>query len=458
MTTTLDDAVTAVTGFGDARFQEGADSRQAEVDDLKAKLDAATKPPPPPPPPPPPADSLLVGWSMSKNPHPGVCGVSRVYDPADLGEIDKAVNVHNSTTRRCTWPRSSTTPPASSWPSSAGSTRSSPDGCFRLLGLPVGLVPQRGDLPDRPLPAGRSASRSASRCGPSRSRSTSPAQEMLITAPELNHLRPVTDKVEHLFRTTGSGREMLPKPAGNGINHQPQFQAHFVNNARIVSRLPNRDGKRRQGHAPAGHRDGRGQDYPDNGWIELIETMKAGSPGAQWRCHGVSRGVRDRYYKYTMGEDPDLPFYVHRYMAMHRPSWSAGGAQGQDRDLRRHRRQHRLPPQHLRRARRRHQPGVRAAPADGLRPDPGVQLGHRVQRRRLRPDQDQRRAAPRLRRPDRERSCSSPAPTWTRLLLVLGRHGRRLHPRPVRDPGLRRDQHPKSTSTPTCCGCWPGST
>jgi hypothetical protein len=94
MTTTLDDAVTAVTGFGDARFQEGADSRQAEIDDLKAKLDAATKPPPPPPPPPPPADSLLVGWSMSKNPHPGVCGVSRVYDPADLGEIDKAVNVH----------------------------------------------------------------------------------------------------------------------------------------------------------------------------------------------------------------------------------------------------------------------------------------------------------------------------------------------------------------------------
>lgn len=64
------------------------------------------------------------------------------------------------------------------------------------------------------------------------------------------------------------------------------------------------------------------QDYPPNGWMELIETMKAGSEGAQWRVHGVSRGVRDNYYKYTQGEDPDLPFYVHRYMAMHRPSWS----------------------------------------------------------------------------------------------------------------------------------------
>jgi hypothetical protein len=63
------------------------------------------------------------------------------------------------------------------------------------------------------------------------------------------------------------------------------------------------------------------QDFPDNGWVELIETMKAGTPGAQWRCHGVSRGVRDRYYRYTTGHDSDLPFRVHRYMAMHRPSW-----------------------------------------------------------------------------------------------------------------------------------------
>lgn len=64
------------------------------------------------------------------------------------------------------------------------------------------------------------------------------------------------------------------------------------------------------------------QDYPDNGWLELIETMKAASPGAQWRVHGVARGVRDRFYRYTNGEDPDIPFTVHRKMAMHRPSWS----------------------------------------------------------------------------------------------------------------------------------------
>lgn len=148
-----------------------------------------------------------------------------------------------------------------------------------------------------------------------------PGQELLIGAPELNHLRPVVDKIEHQLLARRITREMLPRQRGNGINHQPQFQAHFVNNARIVSRLPNRDGRGFKGQHPLKIELDEGQDVPDNGWIELIETMKAASPGASWRVHGVSRGVRDRYYKYTMQQDPDIPFYVHRYMAMHRPSW-----------------------------------------------------------------------------------------------------------------------------------------
>ncbi len=149
-----------------------------------------------------------------------------------------------------------------------------------------------------------------------------PGQEMLVTAPELNHLRPVTDKIETLFTTTRLGKEMLPNIKGNGINHQPQFQARFRNNARILSRLPNRDGKGVKGMHPLVIEMDESQDYPEAGWVEIIETMKAGTPGAQWRCHGVSRGVRDMYYKLTQEENPDLPFYVHRYMAPHRPSWS----------------------------------------------------------------------------------------------------------------------------------------
>jgi hypothetical protein len=61
------------------------------------------------------------------------------------------------------------------------------------------------------------------------------------------------------------------------------------------------------------------QDYPLAGWIELIETHKRGSAGSQVRFHGVSRGVRDKYWELTQ---PDSDFLVHHYMAQHRPTWT----------------------------------------------------------------------------------------------------------------------------------------
>lgn len=152
-----------------------------------------------------------------------------------------------------------------------------------------------------------------------------PGQEMMITAPELNHLSPLTKKVEEKIMKHRLLREMLPnagKGRSNGITKQPHFEAHFVNGSKIVTRIPNRDGRGVLGQHPLVIEHDEAQSYPDAGWTEIIETMKKYVKGAQWRVHGVSRGVRDRYYRYTMGEDPDIPFYVHRYMGMHRPSWS----------------------------------------------------------------------------------------------------------------------------------------
>ena len=63
------------------------------------------------------------------------------------------------------------------------------------------------------------------------------------------------------------------------------------------------------------------QDYPEPGWVELGETLKYGEEDATWRAHGVSRGVRDRYYKQTQKESG---WYVHRVTAMHRPDWTEG--------------------------------------------------------------------------------------------------------------------------------------
>lgn len=51
------------------------------------------------------------------------------------------------------------------------------------------------------------------------------------------------------------------------------------------------------------------QDYPDAGWTEIIETLKMGSVGAVWRAHGVTRGQRDYFYKFTQ---PDSGWKVHR--------------------------------------------------------------------------------------------------------------------------------------------------
>lgn len=150
-----------------------------------------------------------------------------------------------------------------------------------------------------------------------------PQQEMLLTAPELNHLDPITSKVEDKFlHGSRMSRAMLPMVKGGGIKHQPQFQATFVNGARIMGRLPGRDGKGVKGQHPLVLEHDEAQDYPRQGWMELVETMKSGIPGAQWRAHGVSRGVRDMYYRMTQ-DDADVPFFVHRYPAMYRPTWSA---------------------------------------------------------------------------------------------------------------------------------------
>ncbi len=61
------------------------------------------------------------------------------------------------------------------------------------------------------------------------------------------------------------------------------------------------------------------QDFNAYGWREIVETLNTGAPDAMWRCHGVSRGVRDAFYDKSQ---PGSGWTVHRPMAMNRPSWS----------------------------------------------------------------------------------------------------------------------------------------
>lgn len=145
-----------------------------------------------------------------------------------------------------------------------------------------------------------------------------PGQEMVITAPEGNHLDAVTDVIETAFLDNRLGKEMLRNARGNGIKHRP-FHMNFANGARIMGRIPQRDGRGVKGIHPVWLELDEAQDYPDKGWIEIFETVKHGTQGAMWRAHGVTRGMRDYFFKFTQD---DSGWKVNRYTAMHRPTWT----------------------------------------------------------------------------------------------------------------------------------------
>ena len=145
-----------------------------------------------------------------------------------------------------------------------------------------------------------------------------PGNEMVITAPELVHLEPITTKIESIFFSSTLGRAMLQR-GRSAVTHRP-FQMNFVNGARIIGRIPQKDGKGVKGIHPLWLELDEAQDFPEAGWKELIETLKRGKDGAVWRAHGVTRGVRDYFYK--LSADPNTKWTVHKWTAMHRPNWT----------------------------------------------------------------------------------------------------------------------------------------
>lgn len=147
---------------------------------------------------------------------------------------------------------------------------------------------------------------------------TNAENEMLITAPEMIHLDPVTKNIEDRLMSTRLSREMLKfGNQTNGVTHRP-FEAKFRNGSKIIGRIPQKDGKGVKGMHPRLLEMDEAQDYPAAGWVELIETLRYGDETSRWRAHGVSRGVRDHYYKLSQSED----WFVHRITAMHRPDWT----------------------------------------------------------------------------------------------------------------------------------------
>jgi len=72
---------------------------------------------------------------------------------------------------------------------------------------------------------------------------TNAGQEMLITAPEMIHLDPVTKNIEDRLLSTRLTREFLDTTGNSkGFTHRP-FEAKFRNGAKIIGRIPQKDGR-----------------------------------------------------------------------------------------------------------------------------------------------------------------------------------------------------------------------
>ena len=146
-----------------------------------------------------------------------------------------------------------------------------------------------------------------------------PGAEMVVTAPELIHLEPITQAIETRAFSTRLGVEMMPK-ARSRLTRRP-FRINFTTGSRIVGRIPQITGRGVKGLHPVALEMDEASDYPEAGWTELIATLRRGIKGAIWRAHGVTRGVRDKFWEFTQ-PGADNPWKVHRIMAMHRPDWN----------------------------------------------------------------------------------------------------------------------------------------
>ena len=124
-------------------------------------------------------------------------------------------------------------------------------------------------------------------------------ENMLLTAPELIHLLPLTDAVEERIRDTRLTREFLDTRAGKtGFTHRP-FGVDFLDGTKIVGRIPRLTGTGVKGqHQPDLIVD-EAQDYPKAGWTEVHETVIKdhldvdGNPDFTYEFYGVHSGARD---------------------------------------------------------------------------------------------------------------------------------------------------------------------
>jgi hypothetical protein len=150
------------------------------------------------------------------------------------------------------------------------------------------------------------------------------SQNLLLTAPELIHLLPLTDAIEDKIRAVRLTRDFLETRGGKtGFTHRP-FGVDFVDGTKIVGRIPRVTGTGVKGqHQPDLIVD-EGQDYPEKGWIEVHETVMKdtvdidGEPDFTYQFYGVHTGVRDSGFHKRSAHGA---FAIVQITALQRPGW-----------------------------------------------------------------------------------------------------------------------------------------
>lgn len=146
-----------------------------------------------------------------------------------------------------------------------------------------------------------------------------PGAEMAITGPEKAHLKRVTTRIEQRYLSIRLLEELLIGGRSQ-INAWP-FLIRFKNGAQIVGAIPQKSGLGFKGLHSVWLETDEAQDLTDEAWSEIRETLRQHLPNAQWRVHGVSKGIPDEFRRITT--KPELGWKVHRITQYHKPTFTA---------------------------------------------------------------------------------------------------------------------------------------
>lgn len=151
-------------------------------------------------------------------------------------------------------------------------------------------------------------------------------ESLLLTAPELIHLLPLTDAVEDRIRSTRLTRDFLDTRGGKtGFTHRP-FGVDYLDGTKIVGRIPRLTGTGVKGQHQPDLIVEEAQDYPEKGWIEVHETVlkdhidAEGVPDFTYHFYGVHSGARDSGFFRRINQGA---FKLINITALQRPGWGA---------------------------------------------------------------------------------------------------------------------------------------